>query len=77
MSAAPVEARDILMPAVRRLEESGVASPALDSRLILGMALGLDRAVLPHETLDCFENAAAVRFEGLLARRIGGEPASL
>ena len=76
MSAAPVEARDILMPAVRRLQQSGVASPALDSRLLLGMALGLDRAVLPHETLDCFDDAAAVRFEGLLARRIGGEPVS-
>ena len=59
MSAAPAEVRDILMPAVRRLQEGGVASPALDSRLLLGTALGLDRAVLPHETLAGFDDAAA------------------
>ena len=34
MSTALAEARDILMPAVRRLQEVGVASPALDLSLI-------------------------------------------
>ena len=72
MSAAPAEARDILVPAVRRLQEGGVKSPALDSRLLLGTALGLDRAVLPHETLAGFDDAAAAMFEALLNRRQGG-----
>lgn len=76
MSAAPAEARDILVPAVRRLQEGGVKSPALDSRLLLGTALGLDRAVLPHETLAGFDDAAAAMFEALLNRRLGGEPVS-
>ena len=76
MSAAPAEARDILMPAVRRLREGGVASPALDSRLLLGKALGLDRAVLPHETLDNFDAAATAAFETLVKRRLAGEPVS-
>ncbi|MGB1669392.1 MAG: N5-glutamine methyltransferase family protein, partial [Candidatus Puniceispirillaceae bacterium] len=76
MSAAPAEARDILVPAVRRLQEGGVKSPALDNRLLLGTALGLDRAVLPHETLDGFDDAAAAMFEAFLNRRLGGEPVS-
>ena len=46
MSAAPADARHILMPAVRRLQEGGVASPALDSRLLLGTALGLDLSLI-------------------------------
>ena len=76
MSAAPLEVRDILTSAVRRLKEGGVASPALDSRLLLGTALGLDRAVLPHETLDGFDDAVAEMFETLLTRRLSGEPVS-
>ena len=76
MSAAPAEARDILMPAVRRLQEGGVASPALDSRLLLGTALGLDRAVLPHETLAGFDDAAAAMFEAFLCRRGRSSPAA-
>jgi release factor glutamine methyltransferase len=64
------------VPAVLRLQEGGVKSPALDSRLLLGMALGLDRAVLPHETLDGFDDAAAAIFEALLTRRLSGEPVS-
>ena len=76
MSAAPAEARDILMQAVRRLRDGGVASPALDSRLLLGEALGLDRAVLPHETLDNFDAAATAAFETLVKRRLAGEPVS-
>ena len=63
MSAAPLEVRDILLSAVRRLQEGGVTSAALDSRLLLGMALGLDEAVVPHETLDGFDDAAAAIFE--------------
>ena len=76
MSASAVEARDILAPATRRLEARGIAAPALDARLLLGTALGLDRAVLPHETLTGFDQAAAGRFTACLDRRLAGEPVS-
>lgn len=76
MSASAVEARDILAPAARRLEAHGIAAPALDARLLLGTALGLDRAVLPHETLTGFDQAASGRFATLLDRRLAGEPVS-
>lgn len=76
MSASVVEARDILAPAARRLEARGIAAPALDARLLLGTALGLDRAVLPHETLTGFDQAAAGRFAACLDRRLAGEPVS-
>lgn len=76
MRVSPVEARDVLWPAARRLEEGGMASSALDARLLLGFALGLDRAVLPHETLTDFDLAASAAFEAALARRLAGEPVS-
>ena len=76
MNASAVEARDILAPALRRLEAHGIASPALDARLLLGTALGLDRAVLPHETLTDFNQAAVERFAACLDRRLAGEPVS-
>lgn len=76
MSASTVEARDILAPAARRLEAHGIATPALDARLLLGTALGFDRAVLPHETLVDFNKAAAERFSVCLERRLAGEPVS-
>ena len=76
MSASPVEARDVLVPAARRLASGDIASPALDARLLLGAALGEERAILPHETLLEFNKAAAGRFEAYLDRRLAGEPVS-
>ena len=76
MRRAMVEARDVLGPATRRLEDGAIATPALDSRLLLGVALGVERAVLPHETLAGFDVAAEERFAGLIARRLAGEPVS-
>lgn len=72
----PVEARDILGPAVRRLSDAGIDSAALDSRLLLAAAIGRDEAVLPHETLAGFDDASASRFAGFLDRRADGEPVS-
>ena len=72
----PVEARDILIPAMRRLTEAGIDGAALDCRLLLAAAIGRDEAVLPHETLEGFDGHAAARFAGFLDRRAGGEPVS-
>ena len=46
-----LEARSVLVPAQRRLRDAGSDSAALDARLLLGLVLGRDDAVLPHETL--------------------------
>ncbi|MEX0503228.1 peptide chain release factor N(5)-glutamine methyltransferase [Alphaproteobacteria bacterium LSUCC0719] len=74
-SHAP-EARAILMPAQARLREAGIDSPALDARLILGIVLGRDDAVLPHETLIDWTAGKRLRFDALIARRMAGEPVS-
>ena len=44
-----IEARTILGPAVAALTQAGIASARQDARLLLGLALGRDSAILPHE----------------------------
>ena len=70
------EARVILMPAQARLRNADIDSPALDARLILGIVLGRDDAVLPHETLFEWTHEHSHAFDLLIARRIAGEPVS-
>ena len=69
------EARPILQLAQAQLEEAGIEDSALDTRLLLAMALGREDAVLPHESLGWTDDAAA-GFSKLLARRCAGEPVS-
>ena len=71
-----IEARTILIEASAILAAAGIDSAKGDARLLLGIALGHDRAVLPHETLPYYSDADAARFDDLLARRCGGEPVS-
>lgn len=71
-----IEARTILSEASAILAAAGIDSAKGDARLLLGIALGHDRAVLPHETLPYYSDADAARFDDLLARRCGGEPVS-
>ena len=70
------EARSILMPAQHRLRDAGIASAALDARLLLGVALGRDDAVLPHETLVDWTDEGSRAFATIIERRIAGEPVS-
>jgi len=72
----PVEARDILVPATRRLTAAGIEGAALDSRLLLAAAIGREDAVLPHETISGFDDEVAARFAAFLDRRAAGEPVS-
>ena len=72
----PVEARDILVPATRRLATAGIDGAALDCRLLLAAAIGRDEAVLPHETITGFDAVAADRFSAFVERRASGEPVS-
>lgn len=71
-----VEARDILVPATRRLAAAGIDVAALDIRLLLAAAIGRDEAVLPHETIIGFDALAADRFSAFVERRADGEPVS-
>lgn len=73
--AAP-EARAILLPAQARLHDAGIESAALDARLLLGLALGRDDAVLPHESLFDWTAARGDTFAAFLHRRLAGEPVS-
>ena len=75
-AAHALEARAILMPAQIRLRHAGIDSAALDARLLLGIALGRDDAVLPHETLIDWTAEQGGAFDALIARRIAGEPVS-
>ena len=70
------EARAILQPAQARLRDAGIDSAALDARLLLGLALGREDAVLPHETLVGWTRACEAAFATLLERRLAGAPVS-
>ncbi|MEC8641756.1 MAG: peptide chain release factor N(5)-glutamine methyltransferase [Pseudomonadota bacterium] len=70
------EARTILLPAQAQLRDAGIDSAALDARLLLGIALGREDAVLPHETLCDWTQERRRAFAGVLERRLAGEPVS-
>lgn len=70
------EARSVLVPAQRRLRDAGIDSAALDARLLLGLVLGRDDAVLPHETLVDWTAEQEGAFTTVIQRRIAGEPVS-
>ena len=71
-----VEARTILQPVAARLATAGIASAKTDARLLLGVVLGRDGAVLPHEDVADWPDASQQRFETLIERRLAGEPVS-
>jgi release factor glutamine methyltransferase len=56
------------------LERSGVASPALDARLLLAAASGVDMAALIAGSGDALPELAHATFEDHLRRRVEGEP---
>lgn len=72
----PAEARHILNPAANQLSAAGIDSARSDARLLLGMAVGRDGPVLPHEVADHFTDDQLVGFAALIDRRLTGEPVS-
>jgi release factor glutamine methyltransferase len=70
------EARDVLAGVAARLADAGIDTSQLDARLLLATALQRDDAVLPHETLDRWTADDAAALNGLVERRIAGEPVS-
>ena len=71
-----MEAREILTRTAAHLGEAGIATPQLDARLLLAIALGRDTAVLPHETLLHWNDDLAADLARLVGRRAAGEPVS-
>lgn len=61
---------DLLRQAGARLAQAGIDSAALEARLLLAHALGVDRSVF----LDRSRTIDPAVFEGLLARRLAHEP---
>ncbi|MDA7648675.1 peptide chain release factor N(5)-glutamine methyltransferase [Alphaproteobacteria bacterium] len=73
---AQIEARTILHALEQALAAAGIASATTDARCLLGMALGRDDAILPHEDIAPMDQASDDRLAAMVARRLEGEPIS-
>ena len=73
---AQIEARTILHALEQALAAAGIASAMTDARCLLGMALGRDDAILPHEDIAPMDQACDDRLAAMVARRLEGEPIS-
>ena len=71
-----IEARHILQPLSAFLHQAGMANATTDARCILGLVLGRDDPVLPHETIPRWTPDQQRRLEALQQRRKTGEPIS-
>ena len=71
-----LEARTILYDLEQTLAAAGIASATTDAHCLLGMALGLDDAILPHEDIALMDQACDDRLAAMVARRLEGEPIS-
>jgi release factor glutamine methyltransferase len=71
VSAAAITARGLLAAAA---DNPGGSESAREVELLLGHALGRDRAWLYAHADDALDTADAVRFHALLMRRAAGEP---
>jgi release factor glutamine methyltransferase len=73
---AQQDASTILYGLEQTLAVAGIASAKTDARCLLGMALGRDDAVLPHEDIAPMDQVCADRLAAMVARRLEGEPIS-
>lgn len=58
----------------RRLRDSGIDSPDLDARLLIGHVLDLDHAGLARDGARPLSGGELARIEAAAARRLAGEP---
>ena len=70
------EARIILQSLEHTMEAAGIASAKTDARCLLGLALGRDIPVLPHEDLPLLDASSQKHISAMLERRLAGEPIS-
>ena len=71
-----IEARHILQPLTAILRQVGIANATSDARCILGVVLGREEPVLPHETISRWTPDHHLQLEVLRQRRQTGEPIS-
>ena len=71
-----IEARHILHPLSAALQQAGIASAISDARCMLGIVLGRDDAVLPHEMIARWQPDQSRALDALRQRRQTGEPIS-
>ena len=70
-----LEANTILRPAYEILKKKDNFASSLDSRILLGFAMGLERSIYPHENIDITEEEIKA-FNGLVKERQKGKPVS-
>ncbi|MDC3234931.1 peptide chain release factor N(5)-glutamine methyltransferase [Candidatus Puniceispirillum sp.] len=70
------EARIILQSLEQAMDVAGIASAKTDARCLLGLALGRDIPVLPHEVLPPLDTVCQKHLSTMLERRLAGEPIS-
>ena len=75
LSVGYQDAASLLAEIVDQLPDNGLDDRRRDARLLLGMALGRDDAVLPHEDI-CLAEKENQTLSDLIARRQQGEPIS-
>ncbi len=70
------EARYILRSLEQAMDLAGIISAKTDARCLLGLALGRDMPVLPHEALSPLDKGCQQHLSAMLERRLAGEPIS-
>lgn len=74
MQHGPRTNQDVLSEAARRLAGAATATPRLDAEVLLRHVLGISRTALFMRYPDPISSDHERVFDGLLARRVGGEP---
>ena len=70
-----LEANVIIRSATETLKKNDNPSSSLDSRILLGHAMGLDRSIYPHENIDITQDEINT-FKKLIKERQKGKPVS-
>ena len=70
-----LEANVIIRSATETLMKNDNPSSSLDSRILLGHAMGLDRSIYPHENIDITQDEINT-FKKLIKERQKGKPVS-
>ena len=70
-----LEANVIIRSAIETLKKNDNPSSSLDSRILLGHAMGLDRSIYPHENIDITQDEINT-FKKLIKERQKGKPVS-
>jgi len=70
-----IEANEIIRSGTEILKKNNNPSSSLDSRILLGHAMGLDRSIYPHENINITQDEINT-FKKLIKERQKGKPVS-